>query len=39
MLAPRGRRTTWIALYGVDTSTADQRAEFVRRVHERMAAL
>ena len=39
MLAPRGRRTSWIALYGVDTSTADQRAEFVRRVHERMAAL
>jgi putative NADPH-quinone reductase len=39
MLAPRGRRTTWIALYGVDTSTADQRAEFVRRVHERMATL
>jgi NAD(P)H dehydrogenase (quinone) len=39
MLAPWGRRTTWLALYGVDTSTSEQRARFVRRVEERMGML
>ncbi|HWC67278.1 MAG TPA: NAD(P)H-dependent oxidoreductase [Acidimicrobiales bacterium] len=39
MLVPWGRRTTWLALYGVDTSTEAQRARFVRRVEERVARL
>jgi putative NADPH-quinone reductase len=32
MLAPWGRRTTWLALYGVDTSSVDDRARFLRGV-------
>jgi hypothetical protein len=39
MLVPWGRRTTWLALYGVDASTADQRARFVRRVDDRLSRL
>jgi NAD(P)H dehydrogenase (quinone) len=32
-------RTTWLALYGVDTSRPDERARFLQRVERRMAAL
>ena len=32
-------RSTWMALYGIDTTTHDERAEFASRVERRMAAL
>lgn len=32
-------RTAWLGLYGIDTSTAAQRAAFLDRVERRMAAL
>jgi NAD(P)H dehydrogenase (quinone) len=32
-------RTTWLALYGVDSSTADDRTRFLERVERRMAGL
>jgi putative NADPH-quinone reductase len=39
MLAPWGRRTTWLALYGIDASTDEQRARFVLRVDDRLSRL
>ena len=32
-------RTTWLALYGVDTSSVDERAGFLARVEQRLARL
>lgn len=32
-------RTTWLGMHGIDSSTADQRAAFLRRVTKAMAAL
>ncbi len=32
-------RTRWLALYSIDTATADQRDDFARRVERAMAAL
>jgi putative NADPH-quinone reductase len=39
VLCSRRCRTSWIALYGVDTSTAEQRARFLDRVERRLARL
>ncbi len=39
MLLPRGRRTTWLGLYRVDSSTAEERTRFLRHVEHRLAAL
>lgn len=38
-LCSRRCRTTWVAMYGVDTSTAEQRRAFLDRVERRLAAL
>ncbi|MGI9646170.1 MAG: NAD(P)H-dependent oxidoreductase [Ilumatobacteraceae bacterium] len=35
----RRARTSWLALYGVDSSTPDERAAFLTRVEDRLAAL
>jgi len=32
-------RTTWLGLYSLDSSTAQQREKFLRRVEQRMRAL
>ena len=32
-------RTTWLALYGVDTSRPEERARYIERIERRMAAL
>lgn len=39
LLAPWRSRTTWLGLYGIDTSTEDQRRAFVRRVERELARL
>jgi NAD(P)H dehydrogenase (quinone) len=39
VLCHRSCRTSWIALYGVDTSDEDRRRRFLDRVERRMAAL
>jgi putative NADPH-quinone reductase len=38
-LCGRRCRTTWVAMYGVDTSTAEQRQAFLNRVERRLGAL
>ena len=38
-LCSRRCRTTWVAMYGVDTSTAAQRRAFLDRAERRLAAL
>jgi putative NADPH-quinone reductase len=38
-LCSRRCRTTWVAMYGVDTSTAEQRQAFLDRVERRLGAL
>jgi NAD(P)H dehydrogenase (quinone) len=38
-LCSRRCRTTWVAMYGVDTSTAGDRSAFLDRVERRLAAL
>jgi len=38
MCHPR-TRTTWLALYGVDASTAERRQAYLQRVEDRLAAL
>ncbi|HEX4983733.1 MAG TPA: NAD(P)H-dependent oxidoreductase [Ilumatobacteraceae bacterium] len=38
-LCSRRCRTTWVAMYGVDRSTADDRRAFLDRVERRLAAL
>jgi NAD(P)H dehydrogenase (quinone) len=38
-LCSRRCRTTWVAMYGVDTSTAEDRRAFLDRVETRLAAL
>ena len=38
-LCSRRCRTTWVAMYGVDTSTAEQRRAFLDRAERRLAAL
>ena len=39
MLCGRRCRSTWLALYGVDTSTTGQRAAFLTKVEQRLARL
>jgi putative NADPH-quinone reductase len=39
MLCGRRCRSTWLAFYGVDTSTAAQRAAFLSKVEQRLAKL
>jgi putative NADPH-quinone reductase len=38
-LCSRRCRTTWVAMYGVDTSTTDERSTFLDRVERRLAKL
>jgi putative NADPH-quinone reductase len=38
-LCNRRCRTTWVAMYGVDTSTLEQRSTFLDRVERRLATL
>jgi putative NADPH-quinone reductase len=38
-LCSRRCRTTWVAMYGVDTSTAHERDAFLERVERRLAAM
>jgi putative NADPH-quinone reductase len=38
-LCSRRCRTTWVAMYGVDTSTPDERSTFLDRVERRLAKL
>ena len=38
-LCSRRCRTTWVAMYGVDTSTAEDRSTFLDRVERRLAGL
>ena len=38
-LCSRRCRTTWVAMYGVDTSSAEKRRAFLDRVETRLAAL
>ncbi len=38
VLCSRRCRTRWIALYRIDSSTADARAEFIERVRRRLAS-
>jgi NAD(P)H dehydrogenase (quinone) len=35
----RQARTSWVPLYAVDTTTPEQRADFLRRIEQRMAKL
>jgi putative NADPH-quinone reductase len=39
VLCSRRCRTSWIALYGVDTSTRERREQFLVRVEQRLARL
>ncbi len=39
VLCHRRARSTWLALYGVDRSTAEQRAAFIERAGQTIAAL